>query len=273
MLPPSRSISFLSAVFLLVLSQPVRGETLATGGTGWSIGILHLLGEAYTSAAGIDVAVSPSLGSGGGIKAVLAGAFDVSFSARPLTIEEAAKGATAQPLCRTPFIFSVSNGMVDDIGLSKADIVGIYARRITQWPDGTQIGLVLRPSSDTVSTTLMEHFKGIEPVLELARASRGAVIAHTDQEAMDIGEKNTGSLVPTTLVAIRSEGRSLHPLKIDGTDPTPEALANGAYPMVITLRSVVGNQPTRRALDFIDFIESPTGRSILRENDCIPIDL
>ena len=272
MRPPLRSIGFLPVVFLLIFSGPVRGEVLATGGTGWSIGILQLLGQAYTDARGVDVAVSPSLGSGGGIKAVLAGAFDISFSARPLTPEEAAEGATAEPLCRTPFVFSVANGIANNVALSKTDIVGIYERRITQWPDGTRIGLILRPPSDTATAMLIDNFNGIEPALERARASRGAVVVHTDQEAMDIGEKNVGSLVLTTLVAIRSEGRSLRPLRVDDAEPTAEALANGDYPMAITLRSVVGTQPTRMALDFKSFIESPKGRSILRENDCIPID-
>jgi len=56
----------------------------------------------------MHIAFSPSLGSTGGIKAVLAGALDLGLSARPLTAEELQQGAVAVEYGRTPLILVTS---------------------------------------------------------------------------------------------------------------------------------------------------------------------
>lgn len=50
----------------------------------------------------------PSLGSGGGIKAVLAGAIDLAVIGRPLKEAERGRGAIATDYARTPLVFATA---------------------------------------------------------------------------------------------------------------------------------------------------------------------
>ncbi len=269
---PQRNIGFLPVIFLLTFAQPAWCETLATGGTGWSLGIAQILGTTFTDRTGIKVSVARSLGSGGGVQAVLEGAFGISFAARPPKEVESSEGAVFHALCRTPFVLAISEIVEGELRYSTSDILDLYDRKISHWPDRTQIRLVLRPVSETGSRMLVENFPGIEPILARERAARGAIIAHTDQEAMDVGEQTVGSLVTSTLVAIRSEKRFLRSLTIDDVAPSMETLNDGSYSMAITLYSVLGPSSGAPARKFLDFIVSVDGRRILRENGCIPID-
>ena len=65
--------------------------------------------EAYVkSHPSTKIAVLPSLGSGGGIKAVLSGALQLGLSSRPLTEAEVKAGAVGIEYGRTPFVFATS---------------------------------------------------------------------------------------------------------------------------------------------------------------------
>ena len=85
MLPGQINFKVLGAlVVAIALSAPAdaSAETLTFSGTGGALGMMNILGAAFAEAnPGVTVDVLPSLGSGGGIKAVLAGAIDLGLSA------------------------------------------------------------------------------------------------------------------------------------------------------------------------------------------------
>ena len=80
-----RSLALLAAVFF-IFPHPGQAADLTLGGTGADLETMRVLGEAFEKAnPGITIEVLPSLGSGGGIKALLAGVIDLALTARPLT--------------------------------------------------------------------------------------------------------------------------------------------------------------------------------------------
>ncbi|PWC53943.1 substrate-binding domain-containing protein [Azospirillum sp. TSO22-1] len=58
----------------------VRAESLTMGGSGWPLGIMRELAAAYSRRhPDVSITISASVGSAGGIRAVLGGTFDPAF--------------------------------------------------------------------------------------------------------------------------------------------------------------------------------------------------
>jgi phosphate transport system substrate-binding protein len=261
------------ALACLCLLFPTTGfaDALTMGGTGMSIGIMRVLADAYTKKRPeIRITIPPSVGSGGGIGALLAGKLEVSFSARALKEAEKQQGVRAVPIAESPFVLAVASSITGDLDLSSAEVIKVYTGDLGEWPDGTPVRVLLRPKHETNTRMLEGHFPGIGPVLDKARSARGALIAQSDQEAMDHGERLSGALITGTLMAMLSENRALKPLAIDGVAPTVENLENGSYPMMLTLWAVLGPKTGESARDFIAFVRSKEGAVILRAYGSVP---
>jgi phosphate transport system substrate-binding protein len=241
-------------------------QDLKIGGTGAGLATMRLLGEAFARQnPGVTIEVLPSLGSGGGVKALLAGVVQVAVISRPLQEKEVAAGAVAQEYGRTPFVFA-SHRSTKVRGISVGDLVEIYAGRQERWPDGTPIRLVLRPVGDSDS----EALKAISPAMREAKTAaeqrKGMLFAVTDQEAADALEKMPGSLGPITLALALSERRELRILPLDGIAPDVRSLADGSYALYKTMLLVTGPRSPAAAKAFVDFARSPAAREILVKN-------
>ena len=98
MKPPRSFNRMLRAFIALSLAASTApsaagAEMLKIGGTGGDLGTMRLLGSAFERIHGdVTVKVLPSLGSGGGIRAVQAGAIDIAVSSRPLNDKERKAG-------------------------------------------------------------------------------------------------------------------------------------------------------------------------------------
>lgn len=265
-----KSVALLAAVFVL-FPLPGQAADLALGGTGGDLGTMRVLGEAFEKAnPGTTVEVLPSLGSGGGIKAVLAGAIDLSISSRPLKDKERAKGATAAPYAKTALVFAtpLSN---PQIGLTRAEVVEIYAGKRTAWSDGTLIRLILRPEADTDTQIVMASIPGFEAAASKAAERRGLPIGVSDQDAADLIQGVQGGLGTSSLSLILGESRPLKALALDGVAPTSAGIEDGSYPILKTFRFVVGPNPSELARKFIAFVRSAEGIAILRRTGHVEV--
>jgi phosphate transport system substrate-binding protein len=236
---------------------------LRIGGTGGSLAAMRMLGDEFAkSRPGTRVVVLPSLGSSGGIKAVLAGAIEVGVSARPLKEAERGAGAIETEYGLTPFVFATATSRAGP-GLGLKDLVEIYAGRMDRWPDGTRIRLVLRPIGDSDSEMIKDMSPAMREALGEAERRKGTAFAVTDQDAADSLEKIQGALGPTTLAQILTEGRALKPLSLDGIEPSVDTLAGGRYPYHKRLFLVTTAKSPPMAHEFVAFVKSANGRKIL----------
>jgi phosphate transport system substrate-binding protein len=227
---------------------------------------MRVLGEEFRKTRpGLEVEVLPSLGSPGGIRAVLAGAIDIGVSARPLNSEELAAGAVQTPVGATPFVFAVA-ATSKVTALSSAELVDIYAGTKTRWPDGSPVRLVLRSPSGAEIALLY----GISPQMRqahlLAEKRPGLLSTATDQENADALESIPGAIGVISFAQLVSEKRSLHALQIDGVAPSPAALREGSYRLSVPLYLITGARLSSRAREFIAFIHSAAGTALLTRN-------
>ena len=104
----------------------------------------------------------------------------------------------------------------------------------------------------------------MDAALAKARTIPGIPVANTEQGNMDLAETLPGALTTGSLTVILAETRSLTPIAIDGVTPSLENLADGAYSISKSLYLVTDPTVSQVALDFIRFVQSSEGASILR---------
>ncbi|CRI63571.1 Extracellular solute-binding protein, family 1 [Thiocapsa sp. KS1] len=240
-----------------------HAEEIRIGGTGGGLATMQILGEAYASTQpGTEITVLPSLGSSGGIKAMLSGVIQIALTSRALTDTEVKAGAVQVAYARTPFVFATA-ATNTTTGLSLQELVDIYAGRSVDWPDGTRIRLVMRPIGDSDSDMIKAMSPAMDLALSGAETRKGMAFAVTDQDAADTLERIPGALGPSTLAQIRSENRALKALELDAVEPSPTTIADGSYPYYNTLFMVTRSETSPAVRQFMEFVRSPAGGEIL----------
>jgi phosphate transport system substrate-binding protein len=240
-----------------------HADSIKIGGTGTGLGAMKWLAQEFNkSRPDAQLIVTPSLGSTGAIRAVLAGAVDIGISARPVTAEENRQGASARAYARTPLVIA-TGAKNNAAGLTLPELVQIYSGQVTRWPDGSPVRLVVRPDSDADTVAMRAFSAEMNSAISAALARKGLRMTDTDQDNADALEKLPGSLGTTTLTQIVTENRGIRPLALDGVTPTLQSLAAGRYRHFKTLYLVTGRNPSPLAKDFVAFIRSPAGQAVL----------
>ena len=257
-----RSI-IIACVLLLGSFDGVAAEEFKIGGTGTALRTMQHLADVFTAAnPDVRITILRSLGSTGGIRAVSDGAIGLAVASRPLNEGERKRGLVTREYARTPFVFAVSTtSKITEI--TSAEMADIYAGKLTAWPDGSPIRIVLRPAID-IDTAIV---KSISPAIGRGVAEAmerpGMRISPTDQDAADAIEAISGAIGPTTIALIVSEHRALRALKFDGGEPTLANAAGGTYPYYKSLFFVTGAKHSATVDRFVAFGQSPAGRKIL----------
>jgi len=256
-------------VFALTLALPapaVPAETVKMGGSGTNLGTMRRLAEAFgKTRPGVQFTIFPSLGTTGGLRALTDGAIDLALLSRPLKERERAGGITGVEYGRSPFVIVTAKADAPQ-GFTLQQLAEIYSGKVTAWPDGSPLRLVLRPKGDSDTEALEGMSPAMRQAIQKAVQRKGLVIGTSDQENADAIQKIPGAMGSSTLAIILSEKRPLKPLSLDGAAPTPENVANGSYPFFKRLFLAFGpKKPSPAVQQFLDFVRSPQGRGILRE--------
>lgn len=255
---------------LLALSMQATAHEIKVGGTGAGLGLMQILGEAFTRQhPDATISVMPSMGSGGGIKAVQAGVLDLGISSRPLD-ESEAQVLNAVFLGKTPFILCTYPNNPENT-ISTEQLLDFYNGKALQWRDGQALRLVLRPVKEIDNELLAKFSPDMPGALARALERKGMVTAFTDQDAADAIEKQAGSLGTSTLSLLLAEKRVMKPLAYNGVIPGLKTLKDGSYPYHKQLMLITQKQPNAVTKKFVTFIQSATGRKLLASNGVLPV--
>ena len=248
---------------LLVFATNISAQTLKIGGNGSGMPAMQLLGAEFARRTpGATVVVVPNLGSSGGLKALRDGVIDLAISSRPLKPEEAAQGLVATEFGRTPLVFATNPSITQGFG-SLPELIDAYAGKLTTWPDGKPIRLILRPKNDGDTALQQAISPEMKQAVDAALARPGMIIASTDQDAADMLEKTAGALGVTSMSLIQTEKRRLNVLSINGVAPSTKALGDGSYRYVKTMYLVRVGAGTDAVMRFNAFVASREGRQLL----------
>ena len=253
------------AVLFASWSRSAVAETIRISGTGGAIGTMRILGEAFRKTnPGIQIEILPDIGSGGSIRAVLAGRLDIGLSARTLSGEERAEGVVETKYARTPFVFGVNSTLkITDLTLD--GVAEIYAGK-RDWENGKRIRLVLRPHEESDIPVLRSMSPAMRAAVDIALRRKAMIVGMTDDDAADAIENVPGAFGGTTLSLVLSEKRTFSVLSLNGVVPSVRTMSDGSYPYCKTFFMVTMKNPSASVRRFIDFVRSPAGASILAKN-------
>lgn len=256
-----------ASVLWLGLAQAFAAEaaSIKIGGAGSSLSTMRLLAAAFEKAnPNVTITVLPSLGSSGGIKATAAGVIDIGTSSRQLSEAERGLQLKVNEFGWTPLVFAVSRATRTD-EVTTAQVVDIYAGKMTAWPSGDPIRVIVRPATDTDTVKLMAMSAQMRDAVTSAGARPGMLTALTDADVIEHLNSIPGALGVTSLGEVLANASRLKALKLDGIEPSAASLADGSYPLHLAMQMVTGKTPSAVAAQFIDFVMSAPGRKILAE--------
>jgi phosphate transport system substrate-binding protein len=252
-------------MFMLHMASPATAEGITIGGSGTGLGTMRVLADAFAQQSpGFQATVVLSLGTGGSIKALAAGAIDLAVTARPLKIDERALGIEESEYARTPFLFAMS-ATSKVTAITTAELAQIYAGSLSSWPDGTPVRVVLRPVSDSDTEFVQSLSPDVARALAVAQQRRGVAFAVNDQDAATDIERIAGAIGPSSLALLVSEKRKLRTLKLNGVEPSPANAASGVYPYYKRMFFVTSAKTPAKVQPFMAFVRSPAGRKILAQ--------
>jgi phosphate transport system substrate-binding protein len=256
----------LAIVYASLFANTVYAEErLTIGGTGGDLGTMQQLATHFEKDnPGIVVDVFPSLGSGGGIKAVSAGAIDLAISSRPLKDKEKNPQLMSKPYAVTAMAIVTERSDAMD-SLSTDDLVKIFDGRTKSWPDGKPIRIVLRPDQDTDTKVIKDSIPDLAASMEVARKIRGVVTGLTDQDAADFLEKIPGSLGFLSLSVVNGEKRRLSVISFNGVKPSAEKIQSDLYPAHKTFYFVWKESGSSAVREFLDFMDSQLARDVMEK--------
>lgn len=256
-------------VLLSISAAPAfAGDVITIGGSGSALAVMKMLGKEYEKKnPSVHIRVLPSMGTQGAIKAVAEDKLSIGIAGRVFNGDEKKTGVAAFELARTPFVF-VTQSAVKTRNITSDDLVNIYNAKMTTWPGGEQIRLVLRPARETSSLIMKAISPHMEQAMAVALAREGMLFAATDQETADLVMKTPGSLGASTLLQITTEKLSMNILDLNDVRPTVRALAQGKYPLFKPMYIVTSPKTTDAAKGFVRFLQSSQAKSILEKNGC-----
>jgi len=259
-----KTVLLIAAITLVLIYQidNARATEITVGGTGMSLGTMHIAGEAFTAKyPDMYVLVPPSMGSGGGIKALIDDVIDLSLTARPLRRNEVAAGLTEELCVRTSLVFVSQPRFASDVKLE--NLPSLYHEFDPRWPDGTPLKAILRTRSGSEMPYLSDRVPGLADAFMKARARPDTLIGMTDQLNASHAEIIKGSLAIASQMQMLSERLRLKPMSIDGIFPGVASLKDGSYPFSMRICAISKRSNSKTVTkQFIGFLKSEEGEAI-----------
>lgn len=239
---------------------------LNVAGSGATLRVLKDAAIYFSQDANIAVRVAGG-GSDTGINAVRNGTADIGMSARALTAAEAAVlQARALGFDGLALIVNERNPLA---AVTTRQVHDIFEGRVGQWrdlglaaPAGAPIP-VLRSPTRASRQQFDEHFR-IAPLLPTQSVELGsglAVLLYVSSDPQAIGYVSIGMLAEA-----RQRGLKVKGLRLDDVEPTTRNCAERRYPLCRTLYLVTRGAARGETRQFLDFIFSPAGRTIVEQH-------
>lgn len=249
-------------------SAPTAGLRLA--GSGSNLPLTRALSAAFPRDLGPHPVVHASIGSGGGVRALLDGVIDVALISRPLREGEREQGLVVIPYARVPVVVAAHDS-VPERALTTEQLISLYAGALTTWSDGSRVVVLQRERGDSSHIAVARVLPGFDEANETAYEQSRWRVLYRD-EAMREALADTHGAIGLFGQGAIPASLPVRPLPIDGVNPDRESARDGSYPFTKDFAFVTRGAPTGLARAFIDFSLSPAGRRIIEQAGGIPLD-
>jgi len=213
-------------------------------------------------------------GSTAGIQGVLNGIYDLGGASRALLPSEKQQGVKTTTVALDGIAVIVHDTVPID-NITVEDLAAIFVGEIRNWKqlDGPdeQITVVNRDAASGTFGAFREIVL-VETYGDDARFIRNALVTESNGNMATMVTQTPyaiGYASLNTIPRVRESGGKV--LTVNGIADTRETVMTGKYPITRPLNLVHYGEPTKRAQVFIDFLLSPEGQQIIREERFLPI--
>jgi phosphate transport system substrate-binding protein len=261
-------IACLFALLLCPLAH--AAESITVAGTGDSQHLLRqLVLEFQKTRPDSQVLIPNSVGSGGGIKLLVAGRTDLARIARPLKPKEQAEGLTARIFAYSPIVFvaNLPEACIDN--MSDDNFLAMLRGEISNWsqlgdcPDH-KIYIANREEGDSSKTVLEQEIPEINNIPNPV----GRTIYSTP-EAFTTLNQYPFSFGYLPKAQIQKSGLTI--LKHNGIEASKKNIQDGSYKLVVPLGIVWREQPTGLTKEFLDYLFSPEAKQLMEKLHAVPV--
>jgi phosphate transport system substrate-binding protein len=263
-------------IFLTGADGAMRETTVVVSGSSTVMPLAELAAEEFNLMQDSYRVNVKSGGSGVGIVDLAEGRADIAMSSRDLTSQERQRYESpstrfAEQVIGYDAICLVVSPTVYDFGvtsLTRDQVRRIYSGSIVNWaeldgPNKEIFAIGRRPGSgtrDTFNEIIMGSREAETPGVAYDSGESSEVKFSTQRSDNAIGYMGYSFVM-------RGDARVI---SLDGIYPTIENIENGSYPLARKLYFVTLGRPSPGARAFIDYVLSPPGQQIAKENGFIP---
>ncbi|MCH9686654.1 MAG: substrate-binding domain-containing protein [Deltaproteobacteria bacterium] len=244
-------------------------EGLRLAGSGSNLPVTRALSAAFPREGARHPVVHASIGSGGGLRALLDGVIDIALVSRPLGEGEREQGLVATPYARVPVVVAVHASVPDD-ELTAAALVAIYEGAQDAWSDGSRIVVLQRERGDSSHSAVAELLPAFAEANDQAYENSRWRVLYRDESMREALADTRGAIGLFGQGAI-PRGLPVRALSIDGIHPSPASVAGERYPYFKDLAFVTRGPPRGEATEFIEFAASAEGRRIIQQAGALPL--
>jgi phosphate transport system substrate-binding protein len=248
---------------------PIPRDGLRMAGSGSNLPITRELSAAFSLAESQHAVVHASIGSSGGIQALLDGAIDIALVSRPLRDGEHEQGLVAIPYARVPVVVAV-HASVPETHITRQQLVEIFDGTRRTWSDGSRIVVLQREHGDSSHTAIDRVVPGFAEANDRAYEAARWRVLYRDDAMREAVADTTGAIGLFGVGAIPSS-LPIKALAIDDVLPSPGALRSGAYPFHKDFALVTRGAPQGPAAAFVAFVLSSAGRELIEASGALPL--
>ncbi|MCU0541614.1 MAG: substrate-binding domain-containing protein [Oscillatoriaceae cyanobacterium Prado104] len=190
---------------------------------------------------------------------------DVAAVSKTLTPEENDGTLEFREIARDALLVATHPSVTGVKNLTTQDLKDIYSGTLTNWkelggPDA-KILVLDRPEDESAKRLLRKHYLGTD----LPNAPE-AVVFRKEGELIGAIQSTPHSIGAFSLAYAVSHNLPVNRLSLDNIEPTPANVKAGKYPMVRTIGIIWHKNPSKSALEMINYIFSPSGTKVLEQS-------
>jgi len=247
----------------------VPTDKIIISGTGDSQELLRVMAKAFMAEHNnCGVEIPDSIGSTGGIKALLRGEANFARVARLLKDDEKKQGLTYHLFAKSPLVFVVNPSVADINNITAEQIIGIYSGKITNWGQLGGAASKIHPVTREITDSSVQILEKTLPGFADVNSQAAAKVIYTTPEMVSVIAEHKGTIgfVPLSM----TKGIGLKILKIDGVYPSTESVISGEYKYIASFGIVYKGKLKGFEKKFVEFIYSEDGQKIITDMGSIP---
>lgn len=251
----------------LVLAGGTGGQqqTIQIAGSTSVQPVAERLAEAYSQKhPNVKINVQGG-GSSVGIKSAQDGTADIGTSSKELKDDE--KAGLSEFLIGKDGIVIVVNTKNTVSDLTEDQVKDIFSGKITNWkevggPDET-INVVTREEGSGTRGAFEDIIMGKE-----TKIKGGAIVQGSSEAAKQAVVQDPNAIGYVSLAHLTPDAKAL---KIGGVEPSEQTVLDGTYKVQRPFLFLTKGEPTGAVKEFIDWVLSPEGQELVKEEKVVPV--